>query len=213
MKRLISGETLNKGVPIGLVATLVCVPYVWVTSSSPSLRAAQLWFLPLVTIVLSQVTVAWGEPPRPWREQLRLALGLALPAGLLLGAVYTLGEDRYMLQFLRQKYPKEVGEVLLALPWVGVFQALFAVTGAYAFAVRLFHTRTAGLVAVVLVHQGLLILQFRGELPLEILVLGVVFAGLHGLVLGWSYIAVGFSGPVVVAMVCHLRHLVRILHS
>jgi hypothetical protein len=67
------------------------------------------------------------------------------------------------------------------------------------------------LVVVVLLHQGVLILQPHADLPLEVLALGVLFAGLHGLVLGWSYIAVGFAGPVVVAMVCHLRHLIRIL--
>jgi hypothetical protein len=208
---LVRKDTVVKGLVIGLVSSLACAPYVWEASPSSDLRTLQLSFLPFVLVLLAMVTVAWGEPPHPWREQLLNSIRLALPAGFALACIYMLGEDRYMLVYLAKRYPKEPSQVLLALPWVGLFQTLVAVTGVYAFAVRLLRTRTAGLVAVVLVHQGLLLLQYRQQLPVEVLVLGAIFTGLHGLVLGWSYIAVGFAGPVVVAMVCQLRHLVRIL--
>jgi hypothetical protein len=209
---LVRKETVGKGLLIGLVSSMACAPYVWQASPSSELRTLQLSFLPFVLVLLAMVTIAWGEPPRPWREQLANAARLALPAGLALGCIYMLGEERYMLEYLARRYPKEPRQVLLALPWVGLFQTLVAVTGVYAFALRLFRTKTAGLVAVVFAHQGLLLLQYRQQLPVEVLVLGVIFTGLHGLVLGWSYIAVGFAGPVVVAMVCQLRHLVRILY-
>lgn len=171
----------------------------------------QLWYLPVLTVILALVTVAWGKQERPRREQLRQAVRLALPLGLVLACLYGLGEDRLLRPYLPGRYPTNVWAVVLALPWVGLFQTLFAVTSTYAFAFRLTRRQTAGLVAVVLAHQGLLLLQLRECLPSEILAVAVVFTGLHGLALGWSYISVGFTGPVVVAVVCHLRHLVRIL--
>ncbi|MBT7302455.1 MAG: hypothetical protein HN849_23190 [Victivallales bacterium] len=211
MRQLARWRTLEKGIPIGLLSAALCVPYVWRESPTESLRVLQLWALPFVLVMLAAVTVAWGGDERPWREQLRLAGRFAVPAGIALGLICTVGEDRYTMAYFLDSFPKEPQDVLFALPWVGLFQVLFMVTGAFAFAFRLSRRRTVGLVVVVLLHQGVLILQPHADLPLEVLALGVLFAGLHGLVLGWSYIAVGFAGPVVVAMVCHLRHLIRIL--
>ncbi len=211
MRRLLAAPTLARGVPLGLAAAVTCFPYIWHATPASTLRTMQLWYLPVVTVILALVTVAWGKQERPWREQARLALRLAVPLGVVLAAVCAVCQDRLLRQYLPERYPNNVWAVLLALPWVGCFQTLVAVTGPYAFAVRLSRRQTVGLVAVILAHQGLLLLQLREYLPLEVLALAIVLTGLHGLVLGWSYISVGFTGPVVVAMVCHLRHLVRIL--
>jgi hypothetical protein len=170
----------------------------------------QFCYLPVVTLILALVTVAWSNQERPWREQWRPGLRLALPIGLLLAIVYTLFEDRYLRPLLPHQYPTDPKAVLLALPWVGLFQTLFTVTATYAFVFRLCRRQTAALVGVVLFHQALLVLQ-QGKLPTELLLLAVVFTGLHGLVLGWSYCTVGFAGPAIIAMVCHLRHLFYIL--
>lgn len=210
MRRLLAGPTLACGVPLGLLAAVSCVPYIWQATPASTLRTMQLCYLPAVTTILALVTVAWGRQERPWREQLRQGGSLALPLGLILACIYSLFEDRYLREYLPGRYPTNVWAVVLALPWVGLFQTLFVVTSTYAFAFRLFRRQTVALVAVVLAHQGLLLLQLHAYLPAEVLTIAVVFTGLHGLALGWSYISVGFAGPVVVAMVCHLRHLVRI---
>lgn len=206
MRRLTTWQNLRQGVPLGLLAAILCLPYVWLSSPPASLRTLQLCYLPVVTVILALVTTAWSDQERPWREQWRPALRFALPLGLVLACAYSLLKDRYLRPYLPFQYPTNSLSVILALPWVGFFQSLVLVTGVYAFAFRLCRRRTAGLVAVVFAHQGLLILQL-GDLPTELLLAAVLCTGLDGLLLGWSYCAAGFAGPATIAMICHLRHL------
>ncbi len=209
MRRLTTWQNLRQGVPLGLLAAILCLPYVWISSPPSSLRTLQLCYLPVVAVILALVTTAWSDQERPWREQWRPALRFALPLGLVLACAYSLLKDRYLRPYLPFQYPTNSWAVILALPWVGFFQTLVLVTGVYAFVFRLCRRRTAGLVAVVFAHQGLLILQL-GDLPTELLLVTVLCTGLDGLLLGWSYCAAGFAGPVTVAIICHLRHLLHL---
>lgn len=186
------------------------MPYVWYASPPSTLRTMQLWYLPVVTVILALFTVGWSDQERPWRDQWQPVLRRALPLGLFLALVYAFFEDRHLRGHLPLHYPTDPWMVLLALPWVGLFQTLFTVTATYAIVFRLCRRQTAALAAIVFAHQGLLILQQGDRLPPGILLVAVIFTGLHGLILGLTYCAVGFAGPVAVAVLCHLRHLIFI---
>lgn len=210
MRRLVTRKNLRQGVPLGLLTAGLCLPYVWFSSPPSPLRTMQLCYLPVVTVILALVTTAWSNQERPWREQWRPALRYALPVGLILACAYSLVKDRYLRPYLPFQYPASPQAVMLVLPWVGFFQTLVLVTGTYAFVFRLCRRRTAGLVGVILAHQGMLILQL-GDLPPELLLVAVLCTGIDGFLLGWSYCAVGFAGPATVAIICHLRHLLPLL--
>jgi hypothetical protein len=64
--------------------------------------------------------------------------------------------------------------------------------------------------AVILAHQGILLLQIHamstGILPLLLLA-----AGGYGLILGWSYRAHGLCGPALIAVLSQIRHAFRFL--
>lgn len=215
MRDLMKPETLKRALPAGLGTFLMCVPFVVVMTPPGQLRTLRVAFLAPVMILLFQVGMAW-TPLAGGKDMLRLDLDriacrrLAI-LSLVLACVTGICVDPTTARFFEGHFPASLYELLLGLPWVVVFQPLVLVVGAYAFAARLTRRPVVALVAVVVAHQGMLMLKAGEQVPVSTRALLVMAVGVYALIAACAYRAYGFVGPVVIELVGQLRHVLRLL--
>ena len=214
MRELFKLRTLRLAGPVGVVVALACTPYILHASEPGLLRVMQLVALPPISIVLLQISIAWTPHRRPYevlacfgspRSGVTLAgLGVLLSCGAMVLL------DPFIGRVLPRYFPASPWLLVLSLPWIALFQPLFLVASVYAFACRLTRRPLWAVAAVILAHQGILLLQVKGMSTG--LVPGLLLAaGLYGLVLAWSYHAHGLCGPAVIALLSQARHALRFL--
>ena len=216
MRELMRKQTVLTALWGGLFVSLLCVPFVVVMTplNPPSpLRTLRLAFLAPVSILAFQVALAWtartGGPgmlhwalrPGEWALLLGLGAGLAAFSCLVV--------DRILAVVFPDYFPGSVREVLLTLPWMGVFQPLVFVAAVYAFATRLVRRTAAAAAAVVLVHLGILWLQLPTGLAHGRQAQLFLLTGTYALILALAYRRYGIVGPVTIALLSYARHLLR----
>jgi len=185
------------------------------SSSTGLLRLMQLIALPPICVFLLQVTLAWSGPPYQlkWRYMvtpLHKWLALVLLA-LLMGAAWLVCLDPFIKQSLPGYFPDSWLKLLTTLPWTALFQPLFLVSATYAFALRIGGKPTVAMVAVVLCHQVIPLLQFQETIASSELAVFLLMSGFHGLVLCCAYRIYGLPGPVILVVVSQLRHVSRLI--
>lgn len=210
MRLLLHKSTLRQAVPLGLLVALTGLPHVWLNTAAPSLLHLRLVVLVPLAIILAQVAVAW-TPLAEGRSAIpglvtRRDLMLFLPAPFLLGLLLALFVDPVIARIQPDYWPQTLAGQLAAMPWVGLFQPLVLVAAVYAFLARLTHSATAGMVAVVLVHQAAFYAHAQG-LPSHLLLLGITATGLGALFQAWCYRRLGLPGLAWTGLVIAARHL------
>ena len=215
MRDLVSRRTLKIALPSGLAIAATCMPFLVAMTPLGTLRTLRLTAVAPLSIVLCQIGVAWtpradGTPMMRVRFPVALWLRLLL-AGAALALLAGVCVDPLLSAFLPAYFPDSVQALVLSLPWVGLFQPLVFVVGCYAFAARLSGNAVTSLVAVVLGHQGLVLLQLAADLPAHATALLLLSAGTYALAMGWSYRLYGFAGPAVLALSVQTRHFARFL--
>jgi len=215
MRALLQPQLLVVTVPAGAVLALACVPLILTDTPAGTLRGLQLVALPVLCTVLLQAAFAWtpresrrlpGGPPdaSAWRW-----FELALLAALV--SASRAGSDLWLHRLLFIPEIRDWGTFWRKLPFAGLVQPLFLVVGVCAFAARLSRRMRLTLAAVVLVHQGVVALQF-GRLLDAVPLAGLVgLAGAHGLLAALAYERYGLCGPAVLAVVGFARHAVYLL--
>jgi hypothetical protein len=215
MRALRQTHLLVVAVPVGVGMALLCVPLILAEAGGEALRLPQLLALPLLCVFLVQAALAWTPNharllagrgwARPWRqgaELLVLALlltGLRLLTDLWLRRLLLLPEISDWASFGRK------------LPFASLVQPLFLVVAVYAFALRLSARPQRALVAVVLFHQLIVLLQFGSRLDAGPLAAMLWMAGVQGLIMGLAYCRYGLVGPVTLAALSFGRHAIYLL--
>ena len=194
---------------------LLCVPLILADTGNSALRLLQLLALPVLCAFLLQAALAWTPDHvalragrgrasllRSWAERAALALlmtALRLLTDLWLRRLLFLPEISDWAAFWRK------------LPFASLVQPLFLVVAVYAFAVRLSSRPQRALVAVLLVHQLIVLLQFGRLVNGWTLAAMLVVAGVQGLIMGAAYCRYGLAGPVILAAVSYGRHAAYLL--
>jgi hypothetical protein len=194
---------------------LLCVPLILADTRSGGLRLLQLLALPVLCVFLIQVALAWTPDHvrllagRGRASSLRLWAELAVLA--LFMTVLRLLTDLWLRQLL---FLPEIGDwatFCRKLPFASLVQPLFLVIGVYAFAVRLSARPHRALVAVLLAHQLIVVLQFGPLVGGGALAAMLVVAGVQGLLMGAAYCRYGLPGPFLLAAISYGRHAVTLL--
>lgn len=215
MRALRQPRLLAVAAPTGVGMALLCVPLILAATDSSALRLLQLFALPPVCVLLVQAALAWTPDQarvmaghggagsrRQWTELLALALvmtGLRLLIDLWLRRLLFLPEISDWGAFCRR------------LPFAGLVQPLFLVVAVYAFALRQSARPQLALVAVLLAHQLIVLLQFGRLVDGAMLAAMLVVAGAQGLIMGAAYRRYGWVGPAVLAALSYGRHAVYLL--
>jgi isoprenylcysteine carboxyl methyltransferase (ICMT) family protein YpbQ len=194
---------------------LLCVPLILADTGSRALRLLQLLVLPVLCAFLVQVALAWtpdhvrpmagrggSTARRRWAELAALALlmtALRLLTDLWLRRLLFLPEIADWAAFCRK------------LPFASLVQPLFLVVAVFAFAVRLSARPQRALVAVLLVHQLIVLLQFGRLVDGGTLAAMLLVAGVQGFIMGVAYCRYGLAGPVILAAISYGRHALYLL--
>lgn len=216
MRELVKTSYLRASLPVSLTVFAACLPYISATTPAGPLRDARVCLLFPVVVVLAQACAAWiGRRREAWRAAVpkvaRHTWSLLVGAAVLGALVALLVIDPLLIRHVPTSFPQNVREFLFTLPWVALFQSLVLVAGTFAFAYRLSKRVYVAIAAVVLAHQILLVLQFRGFLSPAVLTCLVLVAGIEGFVAALSYYWCGLAGPVLISSLCYLRHIFRLL--
>ena len=215
MRALRQARLLAVAAPTGVGMALLCVPLILADTGSSTLRLLQLLALPVLCVFLVQVALAWTPAhvrltvgrgrASPWRQWAELAaLALLMTALRLL-------TDQWLRRLLLVPEIGDWGAFCRKLPFASLVQPLFLVVAVYAFAVRLSARPLRALVAVLLVHQLVVLLQFGQRLDGGALAAMLVVAGMQGLIMGAAYCRYGLTGPIVLAAVSYGRHAAYLL--
>jgi hypothetical protein len=215
MRALRQPRLLAISAPTGIGMALLCVPLILADTRSSALRLLQLLVLPALCAFLVQAALAWspawgrlaascggGIPLRSWVEMAVLALLLA---------VLRLLTDQWLRRVLFLPEISDWGAFCRKLPFASLVQPLFLVVAAYVFTLRLSGRPQRALVAVLLVHQLIVLLQFGRVVDGGTLAAMLLVAGVQGLVMGAAYYRYGLAGPAVLAAISYGRHAVYLL--
>ncbi|MBT3378241.1 MAG: hypothetical protein HN742_38315 [Lentisphaerae bacterium] len=215
MRELLKRKTATGALSAGFIVSALCIPFLLTTTPPGTLRALRIAMLFPLAIILFQIGLAW-TPLAEGRDMLRkdlpsaTYLRLAL-AGIGLAVLGILIVDPLLARALPQYFPKSLGRLFCGLPWVALFQPLVFVVGCYAFTARLTRRPVAAVAAVILGHQGLLLLQLNDGIPVTLAAGLLIVSGAYALVLGASYRQYGYAGPAIIALISQLRHVLRFL--
>ncbi len=213
MRALAQPRLLRLSAPLGAGLALLCAPLILSQAGDRSLRMLQLASLPVLCVLLLQAALAWTP------SEVRRFPGRGPGAGtwselFLLGAALTafhLAVDLGLRRVLVLPETRDWGEFAVRFPFAVLVQPLFLVVGVYAFAARLSRGRLAGLAAVLVFHQAVVLLQFRVLGAALVQAALVAAAGLHGLAMGVSYLRHGAPGPAVLSLMAYGRQALYLL--
>ena len=210
MRALLKPRLLMVTVPLGAALALLCVPLIRTETPAAALQVLQLGALPVLCMLLLQAALAWTPvavrrlPGGPGGGSAWRWLELAALAALV--TVLRTGSDLWLHRLLFIPEIRDWGAFWRKLPFACLVQPLFLVVGVYAFAFRLSRQLQVPLVAVVLVHQTVVVLQF-GRLLATVPLAGLVgLAGVHGFLSAVAYERYGAGGPFVLAALSFARH-------
>ena len=217
MRSLVQKRLLLTSIPGGVFIALACMPLIVKESPQPTLRLLQLLMLPGICVLLIQSALAWTPermllrpgcspdlPRRRWFE-------LALLAVVVAAARLALDP---LLQRLVPIIPiSSWGAFARKLPFSVLVQPLVMVVAVYVFTLRLSHSARLANAAVILFHQGIVVLQFASGVKPSTLAILVVIAGFDGLAGAWSYHRYGVTGTIAVAAAAFSRHACALISS
>jgi len=215
MRELIKRGIISSALSAGLAVSVLCIPFLCATTPPGTLRILRIAVLCPLAVVLFQIGLAW-TPLAEGRAMIRRDLPasiywrLAL-FGLVIACLAALIFDPLLARTIPSYFPSSVPRLLCGLPWVALFQPLVFVAACYAFAARLTRRPVAAMVAVVLGHQGLLLLQLKDGIPVHLAAALLIVSGTYALILGASYRQYGYVGPAIIAFISQLRHILRFL--
>lgn len=215
MRELVKREIVSSALGAGLVVSVLCIPFLCTMTPPGTLRTLRIAALCPLSIVLFQIGLAW-TPLAEGRAMVRRGLpantyGRLALFGLLLACLGALIVDPLIARALPSHFPSSLAELFCSLPWVALFQPLVCVVGCYAFTARLTRRPVAAMAAVVLGHQGLLLLQLKDGTPVHLAATLLIVSGTYALILGASYRQYGYVGPTIIALISQLRHVLRFL--
>jgi len=189
---------------------LACVPLILVEGGAAPGRWLQVAALPPLCVLILQAVLAWtpdqarwlpaaGQPSlaRGWLELALLALGVG---------AFRLLTDHWLQRVLVLPTATDWREFARMLPFTGLVQPLFLVLGVYAFALRLGGHPRLALVAVLVAHQAIVVLQFGLLADSLVQAALLVLAGVQGLLMGGAYRRYGPAGPVALSIIGFGRH-------
>ena len=201
--------------PAAALVTVCCLPYILSTTPSGTLRTLRVAFFPPVAAILFAVTFAWTPGVAGGiglQDSRRLpAYAILIVAGLVHALITWFCVDPIVSSRVPSYFPVSPSRLVLALPWVSMFQPLFLVAGVYAFAYRLSTNGAFAVAAVSLAHEGFLFMQYGSALPAPQLAILVLVTGMYGLMQGCLYTVFGLPGPFVLALLSYSRHALRFL--
>ena len=195
-----------------LLLLVLSFPYLAAGSDSSALLTTRcLVLFPLLTFGLA-VSLTGQPKAAPGRTRASadafrwywVAFGCTAAA-----IIWALSLDPALQHLGEVAFPSDWRTLLIRLPWQAATQPLLLVSLPCA-AIRLYTKRSsAGIAAVVLLHQGLVFIQSfhhsSEASPAFLFAVGVT-AGLRALILGTVFCASGVKGMVVAAAILHLRH-------
>ena len=215
MRALRQLRLLAIAAPAGVGMALLCVPLILADSDRAALRLLQLLVLPAVCVFLFQVALAWtpeqarllagrgwANPRRQWTELLALALLLT---------AFRLLTDLWLRRLLFLPEISDWGTFGRKLPFASLVQPLLLVVAVYAFAHRLSARPQWALVAVLLAHQVIVLLQFGQRVDGGVLAAMLLAGGAQGLLMGGAYCRYGLVGPFALAALSYGRHVIYLL--
>jgi isoprenylcysteine carboxyl methyltransferase (ICMT) family protein YpbQ len=195
---------------------LLCVPLILAEGAAGSGRVLQLLVLPLLCVLFIQATLAWTPEQARW-----LSAGGGRGVARCWVEVFALALALVVLRMLTDVWLRRVlvlpeiddwQALARMLPFTGLVQPLFLVLGVYAFALRLGRRSRLAQVAVVLVHQTIVLLQFGSLANSGVQAVLVLVAGAQGLLLGGSYLRYGIAAPVTLCLAVSARHALCLLY-
>ncbi len=209
MRQLIKKATLKHAVPAGVTVAIFCIPYLLQASGNRLLLWLRILFIFPICIVLFQVAIAWS-PRTSERPTLQLprsfkCLLASLLFTIIVLAMYILYVDPQIKRTFAGSMEKALLEVVIALPWVTLFQPLVLIAALYGFVVRLLRNAIVAVIFIVFTHQLLIFLHYNSLVSSQLLFALMTITGIRAVLSAAAYHFMGYVGPILVSFIIFSR--------